>query len=172
MTITHKSQLSDGMGTEQRVGKGIKMVNANTYVSNVLYGRGRETPKNVFKRWSSELIRSRCRFRSMTSFSQFAYVIPILHEECSIFYVVLMTIYVNLCFSVIVRAWYQKITFLFLSYVSSILCMRKYILGMVKRNPLFFHSISCKNNGFLFTTPNMRGVFNSNAAYQAPSIPI
>jgi len=29
-----------------------------------------------------------------------------------------------------------------------------YILGVVKRNPLFFHSISCKNNGFLFTTPN------------------
>ena len=23
-----------------------------------------------------------------------------------------------------------------------------YILGVVKRNPLFFHSISCKNNGF------------------------
>jgi len=30
-----------------------------------------------------------------------------------------------------------------------------YILGVVKRNPLFFHSISCKNNGFLFTTPNI-----------------
>jgi len=29
------------------------------------------------------------------------------------------------------------------------------LLGVVKRNPLFFHSISCKNNGFLFTTPNM-----------------
>jgi len=29
------------------------------------------------------------------------------------------------------------------------------ILGVVKRNPLFFHSISCKNNGFLFTTPNI-----------------
>jgi len=28
------------------------------------------------------------------------------------------------------------------------------ILGVVKRNPLFFHSVSCKNNGFLFTTPN------------------
>jgi len=31
---------------------------------------------------------------------------------------------------------------------------QNYILGVVKRNPLFFHSISCKNNGFLFTTPN------------------
>jgi len=30
-----------------------------------------------------------------------------------------------------------------------------YILGVVKRNPLFFHSISCKNNGFLFTTSNI-----------------
>jgi len=29
------------------------------------------------------------------------------------------------------------------------------ILGVVKRNPLFFHSISCKNNGFLFTTSNI-----------------
>jgi len=29
------------------------------------------------------------------------------------------------------------------------------ILSAVKRNPLFFHSISCKNNGFLFTTPNI-----------------
>ena len=32
---------------------------------------------------------------------------------------------------------------------------RKLILGVVKRNPLFFRSISCKNNGFLFTTPNI-----------------
>ena len=30
-----------------------------------------------------------------------------------------------------------------------------FILGVVKRNPLFFHSISCKNNGFRFTTPNI-----------------
>jgi len=29
------------------------------------------------------------------------------------------------------------------------------ILGVIKRNPLFFHSISNKNNGFLFTTPNI-----------------
>jgi len=29
------------------------------------------------------------------------------------------------------------------------------ILGIVKRNPLFFHSISCKNNRFLFTAPNI-----------------
>ena len=28
------------------------------------------------------------------------------------------------------------------------------ILDVVKRNPLFFHSISCKTNGFLFTTSN------------------
>jgi len=33
--------------------------------------------------------------------------------------------------------------------------MSNYILGVVKRNPLFFHSISCKNNGFLFTTSNI-----------------
>jgi len=30
-----------------------------------------------------------------------------------------------------------------------------YILGVVKRNPLFLHEIEWKNNGFLFTTPNM-----------------
>jgi len=29
------------------------------------------------------------------------------------------------------------------------------ILGVLKRNPLFFHSISCKNNGFLFIIPNI-----------------
>jgi len=40
----------------------------------------------------------------------------------------------------------------------------KHILGVVKRNPLFFHSISYKNNGFLFTTPNiMRETFIWNA---------
>jgi len=31
------------------------------------------------------------------------------------------------------------------------------ILGVVKRNPLFLHEIEWKNNGFLFTTPNIRG---------------
>jgi len=30
-----------------------------------------------------------------------------------------------------------------------------YILGVVKRNPLFLHEIEGKNNGFLFTTPNI-----------------
>jgi len=30
-----------------------------------------------------------------------------------------------------------------------------YILGVVKRNPLFLHEIEWKNNEFLFTTPNM-----------------
>ena len=29
------------------------------------------------------------------------------------------------------------------------------ILGVVKRNPLFLHEIEWKNNGFLFTTPNI-----------------
>ena len=29
------------------------------------------------------------------------------------------------------------------------------ILGVVKRNPLFLHEIKWKNNGFLFTTPNI-----------------
>jgi len=32
-----------------------------------------------------------------------------------------------------------------------------YILGVVKRNPLFLHEIEWKNNGFLFTTPNIYG---------------
>jgi len=27
---------------------------------------------------------------------------------------------------------------------------------MCNKNKLFFHSISCKNNGFLFTTPNIK----------------
>ena len=30
-----------------------------------------------------------------------------------------------------------------------------YILGVVKRNPLFLHEIEWKNNGFLFITPNI-----------------
>jgi len=30
-----------------------------------------------------------------------------------------------------------------------------YILGIVKRNPIFLHEIEWKNNGFLFTTPNI-----------------
>jgi len=30
-----------------------------------------------------------------------------------------------------------------------------YILGVVKRNSLFLHEIEWKNNGFLFTTPNI-----------------
>jgi len=29
------------------------------------------------------------------------------------------------------------------------------ILSVVKRNPLFLHEIEWKNNGFLFTTPNI-----------------
>ena len=39
-------------------------------------------------------------------------------------------------------------------YIYVYIYMYIYILGVVKRNPLFFHSILCKNNGFLFTTPN------------------
>jgi len=30
-----------------------------------------------------------------------------------------------------------------------------HMLGVVKRNPLFLHEIEWKNNGFLFTTPNI-----------------
>ena len=30
-----------------------------------------------------------------------------------------------------------------------------YILSVVKRNSLFLHEIEWKNNGFLFTTPNI-----------------
>ena len=33
------------------------------------------------------------------------------------------------------------------------------ILGVVKRNPLFLHEIEWKNNGFLFTTPNIYNFF-------------
>jgi len=38
------------------------------------------------------------------------------------------------------------------------------ILDVVKRNPLFFHSISCKNNGFLFT-PNIINASNMNVIW-------
>jgi len=31
----------------------------------------------------------------------------------------------------------------------------KFILGVIKRNPLFLHKIEWKNNGFFFTIPNM-----------------
>jgi len=30
-----------------------------------------------------------------------------------------------------------------------------HVLGVIKRNPLFLHEIEWKNNGFLFTTPNI-----------------
>ena len=33
------------------------------------------------------------------------------------------------------------------------------MLGVVKRNPLFLHEIEWKNNGFLFTTPNIFNIF-------------
>jgi len=32
----------------------------------------------------------------------------------------------------------------------------RFILGAVKRNPLFLHEIEWKNNRFLFTTPNIK----------------
>jgi len=37
------------------------------------------------------------------------------------------------------------------------------ILSVIKRNSLFFHSISCKNNGFLFTTPNIYQVYKKDS---------
>jgi len=33
------------------------------------------------------------------------------------------------------------------------------LLSVVKRNPLFSQSISCKNNEFLFTTPHILRAF-------------
>jgi len=48
--------------------------------------------------------------------------------------------------------FYKLCRFLFKKRFKKI---NQYILGVVKRNPLFFHSISCKNNGFFFTTPNI-----------------
>jgi len=30
-----------------------------------------------------------------------------------------------------------------------------YVLGVIKKNPLFLHEIEWKNNGFLFITPNI-----------------
>ena len=35
------------------------------------------------------------------------------------------------------------------------LVFQRQVLGVVKRNPLFLHEIEWKNNGFLFTTPNI-----------------
>jgi len=73
----------------------------------------------------------------------------------------------NLKFFVVLRYFYLKINILFYRdkiILRTIKCNNRFnrirnniliILGVVKRNPLFFHSISCKNNGFLFTTPNM-----------------
>jgi len=34
------------------------------------------------------------------------------------------------------------------------------LLGVVKRNPLFLYEIEWKNNGFLFTTPNIKYLYN------------
>jgi len=36
-----------------------------------------------------------------------------------------------------------------------VVIMQRLVLGVVKRNPLFLHEIEWKNNGFLFTTPNI-----------------
>ena len=46
-------------------------------------------------------------------------------------------------------------------YVSVIIAIN-IILGIVKRSPLFLHEIEWKNNGFLFTTPNIRSLYNEN----------
>jgi len=46
--------------------------------------------------------------------------------------------------------------FLFYHFFSELtIFVSLWVLSVIKRNPLFFHSISCKNNGFLFTTPNI-----------------
>ena len=47
--------------------------------------------------------------------------------------------------------------FKFIKYFNTQWILRKmnFILGVVKRNPLFLHEIEWKNNRFLFTTPNM-----------------
>ena len=42
------------------------------------------------------------------------------------------------------------------------ICIYIYIYILVKRNPLFFHSISYKNNGFLFTIFNIYIFSRSN----------
>ena len=63
------------------------------------------------------------RHRSCSLPGQSQQIIPILHEECSILYAVLMIIYIFL----LLRACYQRITSLFLSYVCSVLYVHKRI---------------------------------------------
>jgi len=41
------------------------------------------------------------------------------------------------------------------------------VLGVVKRNPLFLHEIEWKNNGFLFTTPNIKFFHNMKLYFRA-----
>jgi len=41
-------------------------------------------------------------------------------------------------------------------HVNNLRFLKENILGVVKRNPLFLHEIEWKNNGFLFTTPNIK----------------
>jgi len=59
----------------------------------------------------------------------------------------------NICKNIIIFCYITK-------YLISI-CSKKmlyiyiYILGVVKKNPLFLHEIEWKNNGFLFTTSNI-----------------
>ena len=53
---------------------------------------------------------------------------------------------------VIIVAWYKIVM---IKSSIFIIIFTAIILGIVKRNPLFFHSISCKNNEFVFTTPNI-----------------
>jgi len=40
-----------------------------------------------------------------------------------------------------------------------VVIMQRLVLGVVKRNPLFLHEIEWKNNGFLFTIPNIKKNF-------------
>jgi len=49
----------------------------------------------------------------------------------------------------------QLLNYLLLPRISAHVGSGNIILGVVKRNPLFLHEIEWKNNGFLFTTPNM-----------------
>jgi len=60
-------------------------------------------------------------------------------------------VFINLTFyDVYINMYISKLAFVSLMSI---------ILGVIKRNPLFLHEIEWKNNGFLFTTPNICMLF-------------
>jgi len=83
---------------------------------------------------------------------------------------ILCSIFFLLSFISSLNSWLRRLEisyflvifyFLFYHFFSELtIFVSLWVLSVIKRNPLFFHSISCKNNGFLFITPNINELMN------------